>query len=474
MAKKNKKRSGIRTRIAPSPTGKLHIGTVRTALFNWLFAKHHAGEFVLRIEDTDLERSSVEFEKNILSGLEWLGLKWNEFYKQSERLDRYEKHLKKLLEEKKAFWCYHTKEELEKEKEEQTQKKEAPRHICEHKLKIKEGEGIIRLAVDENSTRIIHFEDQVRGHIEFEQKVIGDLSLAKDLRTPLYNFAVVVDDYEMKITHVIRGEDHIANTPKQILIAEALGFNLPKFAHLPLILDEDRSKLSKRHGAVNFDEYIRAGYLSESLVNFLALLGWSPKETQKSEILTKNEIIEQFNLEKVHKSGAVFDIKKLNWINSQYIKKFNDEGLAELVAPFIERHFGKQPREKLLRLVSVFRERLEYLDQVKELKYFFQEPEYAAELLVWKKSDKEGAKNALESVSEILNTNTGWEVFDEEHIRSKLDKLSEEKFGGDRGAVYWPLRVALTGERFSPDPVEIMKIVGKKKTLVRVQNALAK
>src|SRR3989338_10579184 len=385
MAKKSKKRSGIRTRIAPSPTGKLHIGTVRTALFNWLFAKHHAGEFVLRIEDTDLERSSVEFEKNILSGLEWLGLKWNEFYKQSERLDRYEKHLKKILEEKKAFWCYHTKEELEKEKEEQTQKKEAPRHICEHKYVnhesgiMNQGAGIIRLKVDENSNRIIHFEDIVRGHIEFEQRVIGDLSLAKDLRTPLYNFAVVVDDYEMKITHVIRGEDHIANTPKQILIAEALGFNLPQFAHLPLILGEDRSKLSKRHEAVNFEEYIKTGYLPEALINFLALLGWSPNNN--AEILTKNEIIEQFSLEKVHKSGAIFDIKKLNWLNSQYIKELNDEGLTELVLPFVEKYFGKQERGFILKLAPLFRERLEYLGQVKEFKYFFSEPNYDGETL---------------------------------------------------------------------------------------------
>ena len=476
MAKKGKKRSGIRTRIAPSPTGNLHIGTARTALFNWLFAKHHAGEFVLRVEDTDLERSSVKFEKNILSGLEWLGLKWDEFYKQSDRLDRYEKHLKKLLEEKKAFWCYHTKEELEKEKKEQTQKKEAPRHICQHKNQQpatnNQQSAIIRLSVDENSTRVIHFEDVVRGHIEFEQRVIGDLSLAKDLRVPLYNFAVVVDDYEMKITHVIRGEDHIANTPKQILIAEALGFNLPQFAHLPLILGENRSKLSKRHGAVNFDDYIKAGYLPEALVNFLSLLGWSSEDDR--EILTKNETIEKFSLEKVHKSGAIFDVKKLNWINSQYIKEFNDEGLAELVLPFVEKCFGKQEKKIILKLVPLFRERLEYLGQVKEFKYFFSEPNYDGETLIWKKSDKEKTRQALERVLEVLSSNAEWEVFDEKYIRSELDKLAEENFAGDRGAVYWPLRVALSGEKFSPDPVEIMKIIGKEKTLIRIQNALAK
>ncbi|MBI2676981.1 MAG: glutamate--tRNA ligase [Candidatus Yanofskybacteria bacterium] len=468
----------IRVRVAPSPTGNLHIGNARTALFNWLFAKHHTGKLILRIEDTDLERSSLEFEKNILNGLEWLGLKWDEFYKQSERLDRYEKHLKKLLEEKKAFWCYHSKEELEAEKKEQTQKKEAPRHICEHKYMnhesgiMNQGAGIIRLKVDENSHRTVRFEDIIRGHVEFEQRVIGDLSLAKDLRTPLYNFAVVVDDHEMKISHVIRGEDHIANTPKQILIAEALGVSLPQFAHLPLILGEDRSKLSKRHGAVNFDEYIGAGYLPEALVNFLSLLGWSSKDGR--EILTKNEIIEQFSLEKVHKSGAIFDVKKLNWINSQYIKQFNDEGLTSLVMPFIEKYFGKQDKVFVLKLAPVFRERLEYLDQVKEFKYFFGEPEYEADILVWKKSDKEKTHKALESVLEILSSNLEWEIFDEKYIRSELDKLAEEKFGGDRGAVYWPLRVALTGEKFSPDPVEIARIIGKEKTLNRIQVALKK
>ncbi len=469
------KKRQIRTRIAPSPTGNLHIGTARTALFNWLFAKHHAGEFILRIEDTDIERSDLKFEKNILAGLEWLGLKWDELYKQSERLDRYEKHLKKLLAEKKAFWCYHTVEELEKEKELQTQKKEAPRHICEHKYEEpKNGEKqIIRLVVDENSTRIIHFEDLVRGHIEFEQRVVGDLSLAKNLRVPLYNFAVVVDDYEMKISHVIRGEDHIANTPKQILVAEALGVTLPQFAHLPLILGPDRSKLSKRHNAVSFDEYIEAGYLPDAVANFLSFLGWSPEKSDR-EILTKNEIIEQFGLEKVHKAGAIFDLKKLNWINSHYIKQLNDEGLVDAVIPFIEKHFGKQPRELILKLAPLFRERLEYFDQVKEFKYFFSEPEQKAELLLWRKSAKEETKKALEAVEEVLSNKVEWEVFDEAYIRSELDKLAEEKFKGDRGAVYWPLRVALSGEKFSPDPVQIMSILGRDKTLTRIEKAIHK
>ena len=470
------KKQKIRVRVAPSPTGNLHVGTAQSALYNFLFARHHNGDFILRLEDTDKERSRPEFEKNILAGLEWLGLKWDEFYRSSERADRYEKHLQKLLDEKKAFWCYHTKEELEAEKEKQMQKKEAPRHICEHKYgpeprveSLESREGIIRLAVDENSTRIIAFDDAVRGRIEFEQRVVGDLSIAKDLKNALYNFAVVVDDMEMQISHVIRGEDHISNTPKQILIFEALGAAIPCFAHLPLLLGEDRSKLSKRHGATSVDQYKEAGYLPESVVNFLALLGWTSKDGR--EILTKNEIVEQFSLEEVHKSGAVFDTKKLNWINSQYIKTFNDEGLAEAAGPFIAKYFGEQPRELILKIVPLLRERLEYFDQVKEFKYFFVEPEYEADLLVWKKSDKEGAKKAMELTKKTLESQAEWEVFDEQYIRAELDKLAEQEFEGDRGAVYWPLRVALSGEKFSPDPVQIAKLIGREKTLNRIEKA---
>lgn len=465
----------VRVRMAPSPTGDLHIGTVRTTLFNWLFAHHHGGTFILRVEDTDRERSRPEFEAGILKGLKWLGLNWDEFYRQSERLDIYKKYLQKLLEDKKAFWCYHSMEELEAEKRGQMERKEAPRHVCEHKyrgssIEGRESEGIVRLAVDENSPRVIRFDDVVRGRIEFEQRTIGDLSLAKNELTPLYNFAVVVDDYEMKISHVIRGEDHIANTPKQILIAEALGVPSPLFAHLPLILGSDRSKLSKRHGAVVFDEYIEAGYLSEALVNFLALLGWNSGDNR--EVLTKNEIIEQFSLERVHKAGAIFDLKKLNWINARYLKMENNVRLAEMARPFIEKHFGSQPLSLLEKIAPFFRERLEYLDQVRDFHYFFKDPEYDSTLLVWEKSDQAGAKKALELVKEVWNDRAEGEIFDASLLRSKLDKIAGECFEGDRGAVYWPLRVALSGEKFSPDPVSIMGVLDGKAVWDRIEKAL--
>lgn len=469
------KKEMVRVRIAPSPTGFLHIGTARTALFNWLFAKHYSeGIFVLRIEDTDLERSEKKFEDDILSQLDWLGLKWDEFYRQSDRTQIYTKYIKKLLADGKAFWCQHSEEELEKERQEQMAGKKAPAHYCSDKKKAtgsgrEEGTGIIRLAVDKSSTRKIKFNDLIRGEIEFEEKLLGDISIAKDEQTPLYNFAVVVDDYEMDITHVIRGEDHIANTAKHISIQEALGFDQPEYAHLPMILAPDRSKLSKRHGATSIAEYRELGYLSEAMVNYMALLGWTPPDSSK-EIFDKNEIVEQFDdLVKIHKSGAVFDIKKLNWINSQYIKTLNDGGLAESVAPFLKKYFGEQEKDYVEKMASLFRERLEYLDQVREFSFFFQEPEYDTKLLKWKTATNDQLKNSLSAIKnavEKTNTN-GKEV-----LREKIDELGREV--GDRGLVYWPFRVALTGLKASPDPIDVANILGKERTLGRINYAIKK
>ena len=452
----------IKVRIAPSPTGYLHIGTARTALFNWLFAKKNGGKFVLRIEDTDLERSDKKYEDNIIEGLRWLGLDWDEFYRQSERIEVYKKYIEQLLEEKKAFWCYHSQEELEEEKNEQMKKKEAPRHVCEHKemqsakCKAQSANGIIRLAVDENLQRVIHFKDLIRGTIEFEQRVIGDLSIAKDVGVPLYNFAVVVDDHETKISHVIRGEDHISNTPKQILIAEALGFSLPEFAHMPMILGTDKSKLSKRHGATDLIEY-KKDYLPDALVNFISSIGY----TYSKEISNLDEMMKEFELSKVHKSGAVFNVEKLNWLNGQYVKKLSFEELKELT------DIKKLP-EKALPLVT---ERLEKLSDINNFNYFWEEPEYDASLLVWKKSNKEHAKLALELLKELFDRE---EKINAEDLKLELDKIAEDKFGGDRGAVYWPLRVALTGKEFSPDPVQIVSVLTKETVLDRVEKALRK
>src|SRR3989338_4938546 len=299
MTNKNKK---VVVRIAPSPTGALHVGTARTALFNYLFAKHYSGKFILRIEDTDKERSDKKWEKDILDGLHWLGIDWDgKIHHQSKRIKIYKKYLDKMLKEKKAFYCSHTKEELNKERNEQTKQKQAPRHICSYRNKdaTKKNlkDAIIRFKNDTKD--ILKFNDLIRDEIKFESENFGDFSIAKSLTEPLYNFAVVIDDYQMKVTHIIRGEDHIPNTPRQILLQQALGMPMPKYAHLPLILGSDKRKLSKRHGATSVTEYKNLGYLPDTLFNFLAILGWRGKNDEK-EIMKQGEIIKEFNIEGVH------------------------------------------------------------------------------------------------------------------------------------------------------------------------------
>lgn len=467
----------VKVRIAPSPTGNLHIGTARTALFNWLFAKKHGGEFILRIEDTDLERSNKQFENDIIEGLKWLGLDWSntEIYRQIERLDKYGHNLNKLLGSGKAFWCDHSKEELEAEQKEQTLKKEAPRHLCSHKKEKRDKGQIIRLAVDAGFDRKISFEDKIRGKIEFEARLLGDFSLAKEIKTPLYNFAVVVDDIDMDISHVIRGEDHISNTPKQMLIYEALGEKPPIFAHLPLILGSDRSKMSKRHGATSINEY-KKDYLPEAINNFMGYLGY----TYNKEIMSKEEMAQEFELEKVHKSGAIFDSKKLNWINSQYIKNIPAENFKKISG------ISELPTEA----VPLVTERLEKLTDVSNFNYFWEEPRYEKELLKWKRADLQKSleslaetKKIIEGFSAIGGPASGWNNGKDE-LRKILDEFSKKlgdpakspngDSGASRGLVYWPLRVALSGKDKSPDPVDIAFAIGKEKTVERIQNAIKK
>lgn len=464
--------------MAPSPTGYLHIGTARTALFNWLFARHNNAKFIMRIEDTDIERSEKRFEDDILEGLGWLGLDWDEFYRQSDRIPIYSKYAKKLLDEGKAFWCYHTEEELEKEKHEQTETKKLQRHVCGYKSKGQnskaKGEkngGIIRLAVDENSTKKIEFEDIIRGHVEFEERLLGDFSVAKSVENPLYNFAVAVDDYEMDISHVIRGEDHISNTPKQILVQEALGFEQPQYAHLPLMLGGDRSKLSKRHGATSLNEYKKQGYLPEALFNFLTLLGWTPPDGR--EILSRNELVEFFDLNKVHKSGAVFDAKKLDWLNGEYIKKLTDGELVDKLIGqlglFVQADQGDINKDYIFKMLPLVRERIKKVSDISEFGFFFETPAYEKELLIWKSRDEDDVKNSLIGVKNIIEK-IGLE--DKSLLRAELDKFGKEL--EDRGLVYWPFRVAVSGQKNSPDPVDISWVLGKEKTLERVEKGIEK
>jgi nondiscriminating glutamyl-tRNA synthetase len=330
----------VRVRFAPSPTGHLHIGTTRTALFNYLFAKNQNGKFILRIEDTDLERSDPKWEKDIIDSLEWIGIKWDEFYKQSERFDIYKKYLEKLLKDDKIYYCFCSKQEIEAQKQERISvgklyqysgkcrnlsKQEIAKNLKEHKP------FTIRFKTPVNTK--IKFEDLARKKIEFDSDLMDDFIISRGLDNPLYNFVAVVDDYEMEISHIIRGEDHISNTPKQILLQQALGFPLLKYAHLPLILGEDRTKLSKRHGATSVYEYKKLGYLPETLINFMAFLGWNPG-TEK-EIYNMNSLIKEFSLEKIQKGGAVFNIKRLNFLNSFYIREKSLDRLTELCIPYL-------------------------------------------------------------------------------------------------------------------------------------------
>ncbi len=421
----------------------------------------------MRMEETDPERSEKRFEDDILSGFKWLGLDWDEFYKTSDRTPIYSKYIEQLVNEGKAFWCYHTKEELENESRDQIEGKELPRHVCSYKkekVEHKGKPGVIRLATDENSFRKIAFDDIIRGHIEFEERLLGDFSIARNLESPLYHFQVVVDDYEMNISHVIRGDDHIANTPKHILLQEALGFEIPQFAHMPMILGEDKSKLSKRHGATSLIEYINLGYLPEAIVNFIALLGWTPPDDR--EILSLNELVELFDLNKVHKSGAVFDIKKLDWMNGEYIKKMTD---ADLVEKLADRLGEKINKDYIFKMLPLVRERIKKLSDISEFDYFFEDPSYESDLLIWKSRDQDDIKNTLMGVSKIIEK-IGLE--DKVSLRQELDNFGKEI--EDRGLVYWPFRAALTGKKASPDPVDVACVLGKEKTLERIDSAISK
>ena len=498
----------IRVRIAPSPTGLLHIGTVRTALSNYLFAKKNKGTFILRIEDTDKERSFPEYEANILSGLKNLGLTPDEGpenpgkygpYRQSERTHIYRPYIEKLLEEGKAYHCFCTQQELEKERENAQKNKIAFRYSgkCRN-ISLKEAmerrekgeKSVIRMIVPENKD--ISFTDIIRGKTKQNTKdLTGDMVIAKDLSTPLYNFVVVIDDHLMEISHVIRGEDHLSNTPKQILIYEVFGWDIPQFAHLPLILNEDRSKLSKRKNSVSVDDYISNGYLKEALINFLILLGWN--DGTEKEIYSLEELEKCFSLERVGKAGAVFDIKRLNWINQQYIKMMTDRKLAQEVFPLLikENRISKifeaddpfafeivntKEQYHIDDLANWVRHEKERINRVTELVealdfYFVHIPEYDKDLLLHK--GKIEKKVALFALEEVLNIFEKTEDFSEENIKTILiEKIAE--WGLSNGEVLWPIRAALTGKERSPGAFEMATTLGKEKSIQRIEEGIKK
>ncbi|MCK5027764.1 MAG: glutamate--tRNA ligase [Candidatus Pacebacteria bacterium] len=447
-----KKRSDtIVTRFAPSPTGNLHVGSARTALFNFLYARKMKGKFILRIEDTDKGRSKKEFEDDILASLQWLGLKYDEFYRQSERTDIYRNYLKKLIDEGKAY-------------------------ISEEEVK-KEGDraSVIRF---KNPNKKVTFSDEVRGEVTFDTTELGDFVIAKNLETPLYHFVVVVDDFEMGITHVIRGEDHISNTPRQILIQEAIDADRPTYAHLPLILASDKSKLSKRHGAVSTQEYKEMGYLPEALDNFLALIGWNPGDDR--EVFILEELINTFSLDRIQKGGAVFNQKKLSWINKQHMHKLSEERLFEEVKKYIPKELLDLPTYSdnyLKLLIPTIIERISTLGEISamaeegELTFFFECPKYDEKALLWKKDpDVKITRENLNAVIGFLEV-VNEDNFTEDTVKEAVWNYAEDK---GRGDVLWPMRYALSGRERSPDPFTLAKLLGKKETLVRLKVAVEK
>lgn len=436
------------TRIPPSPTGHLHIGTTRTALYNFLFARKHGGTFIIRSEDTDQARSTKEFEVEILEGLSWLGITSDaytgaDFYRQSEHAPLYREYLERIIAADKA---YISKEESKNEPGKEVE--------------------VVRLR---NPGQAITFTDEIRGDITFDTTELGDMVIARSLDDALYHFTVVVDDHEMGVTHVIRGEDHISNTPRQILIQEAIGAARPIYAHLPLILAADRSKMSKRHGAVALGEYRSEGYLKEAIINYLALLGWNPGTEQ--ELFSMDELIETFDLTKIQKGGAIFDIEKLKWFNREHLKRASDAVIEEsLLKALGLRELPPRVRTNMIKLA---RERSTILSDIKadveagEYAFAFTAPDADLDMLRFKKdADVKAAVPRFMKVLEILKQTPDSE--DPDAIKAALWGYAEEV---GRGEVLWPLRVALSGRERSPDPFTLIATIGIPEAIARIEVA---
>jgi len=469
-------------RFGPAPTGSLHVGGVRTAIFNWLYARKHGGRFLLRIEDTDLRRSTDEAVQVIIDGLRWLGLDWDneEIVYQSKRLHIYREHSERLISEGKAYYCYCTPEELE-ERRRQAQLEKRPwkydgrcRDLSESEREKFESEGrpkVVRFRVPEGRTS---YNDLIHGPLEVDNDTIGDFVIMKSDGSPTYQLAVTVDDALMGVTLVIRGDDHISNTPKQIMLYEAFGYDIPRFAHVPLILGPDKAKLSKRHGATSITEYRERGYLPEALFNFLVLLGWSPGDDR--EKMDRDEIIEAFSIEGISKRGAVFDERKLEWLNGLYIKEKPPEELLELALPFLKREGlvsdedVELRRDWLLKVMDLMKERVKKLTDFAELgAYFFRDPEGYEE-----KGRSKHWKDPA-AVSERLSLLRGrlssLERFDAASIESAVRTLSEE-LGISAAKLIHPTRLAVSGMSFGPGLFEMMELIGKERVLKRLEKAL--
>ena len=480
----------MRVRFAPSPTGPFHIGGARSALFNWLLARRYGGTLVLRIEDTDLERSSRESEENIKSALKWLGIDWDEGvdvggeygpYRQTERLSIYAEYTGRLLKSGKAYRCYCTDEELDAQRQELMAKGLMPRYMgkCsnlsaadEERLTAEGRKSAVRFRVPENQD--ITFHDAVRGTVSFDSNGIGDFVVVKSDGIPVYNYAVVLDDALMHITHVIRAEEHLSNTPRQILLYQALGLELPIFGHISLILGKDRSKMSKRHGATSVEQYKALGYLPEAVVNFLALLGWSPVGEQ--EIFSSAELVELFSLEHVAKNPAVFDIDKLNWINTHYLKKLDTATLTDMALPHLKTAglIGEEMPEERLKWVR------QVVDAVRDyVSFAAQIPEHAAVFFQDEvELENEEAAAILQDpdvprvMAEFLDRLSQMDTFTGEQVQATLKAVGKDlKLGGKK--VFMPVRVALTGKMHGPELVALIPLLGLERTAARIRHTMS-
>jgi glutamyl-tRNA synthetase len=489
--------AATRARIAPSPTGPLHIGTARTALFNFLFARHTGGTFVLRLEDTDQARGSIEYEKDILDGLHWLGLDWDEGpevageaargpfapYRQMLRLPLYAEAAARLLAEDRAYPCYCTPEELEADRKAQEAAHEPPRYVgrCanltpdERTAREAEGRtGALRFRV---GTGVVAFDDVIRGRVEIDVANLGgDFVIVRANGTPLYHFTVVVDDAAMQMTHIIRGEDHLSNTPKHILLFRALGHTVPVFAHLPLILNRDRTKMSKRKSQTAVSDYIAEGFIKEALINYLALLGWSTGTEE--EVLAIDEIAARFDLADVHKAGAVFDRERLEWLNGQWIRRLAPDDLVDRLRPFVEAELAagridRMPADDELRaLLPIVTDRLPTLGNIGELVGFLwvEELELDPALLVPKRWD---AATTLAGLTEARRTiaDVGELAFEADELEPPLRALADAN-GWKAGDLFMAIRVAITGRTATPPLFDTMVALGRDRTLERLDRAI--
>jgi glutamyl-tRNA synthetase len=478
--------------MAPRPTGPLHIGTARTSLYNYLFARHVGGTYILRVEDTDLARGTDEWERDIIDNLHWLGISWDEGpqvaggddigpyapYRQSQRMDLYGREANRLLASGAAYHCYCTPEELEAVRKEQERNHEAPRYngrclsLTDAERVAFEAEGrrpALRLRVPPEKIR---FDDLIRGEVEFDNALLGDFVIVRSNGMPLYHFVVVVDDEAMAITHVVRGEDHLSNTPKHIALIRALGYREPKFGHIPLILNPDRSKMSKRKEQTAMSAYREQGYLPEAMVNFLAFLGWSPGTEE--EIFSLAELAERFEIGEVHKAGAVFDRDRLDYLNGVYIRSLADGQLADRLRSFLPVALDDGI---LMRLAPLLKERLVRLGDATELAAFLTETDaevaalYGADLLLPKGRSTAETAEALRVARDVLAA-----VPEPDFAGGELEAIcrsAAEGHGWKPGDFFRPLRVAITGRLVSPPLFGSMELLGRGRTLARIDAALA-